>query len=178
MIRRGLCVLGVSLCVALVCGCASSPHASPDVLNKAFRASFVDLYRADATRFCADFTRSVADQLAIEIRRRFATRSGNDCETAVAGMLTLTGQSRGSQPADAGLPRNLAIREVLQHGRHAVGRVEYLPDRHLGSAPIRFELTGGRWRIAQVPHIEGAYFRSSSPSSSPVTESGVLSLYY
>jgi hypothetical protein len=143
-----------------------------------FRASFVDLDRADAPRFCADFTGSVAAQIATEIHRHFPTRSGSDCETAVAGMLTLTGQSRGSQPADAGLPRNLAIREVLEHGRHAVGRVEYLPNRRLGSVPIRFELTGGRWRIAQVPHIEGAYFRSSSPGSSPVTESSVLSLYY
>jgi hypothetical protein len=53
--------------------------------------------------------------------------------------------------------RGVAITSIQRHSASATAVLEQLPARGPGSR-IRFALIARRWRVAQTPHLEGAFF--------------------
>jgi hypothetical protein len=135
------------LCVALAGCSASTPHASPAVLAKALRSPFQDFARGGSRRFCADFTAPAARQIAAEL----GPSGHGDCTSSLARYLTSARDDRTA----AQLASVFTVAAVRQHGVRAVARIS-------DGKEIRFEFSAGRWRIAQVPRIEGSYLQSNS----------------
>lgn len=162
----------------LLIGCGAHSRASSDDLAKAFRAAVADFLRSDAHAFCRDFTKPVARQLAIEVEHSFGDPRGRGCESALARVFKLMNGSQDRSSGALTALRSVAIRDLHQRGLQAVARVAYAPLTGVGGRRIRFQFADGRWRIAQAPGLEGAWFNSPRSNGAPATESGVLAIVY
>jgi hypothetical protein len=146
----------------------------------AYGATFVDLRHGNAVGLCADFTPAVADLLARTVAARLHLGDSSTCDTAVGRLFLISGQRKRGASSKYQLRqvlRDVGINKIERHDDNANANVGNFFNRNMGTR-IHFEWIAHRWRVAEAPHLRGAFFACKPDGRAACTGAGVFDLTY